>query len=53
MIGLIFNSISSRIPVNISNARKLIALTNDGFLLSFISKQNKKEEYKMQFDSMQ
>lgn len=46
VVGLIFNSISARLSVNLTAARKLISLVNDGYLFSALSKTNKRGEYK-------
>lgn len=46
VIGLIFNSISVRLSVNLTAARKLVALANDGYMFTFLSYQNKKHEFK-------
>lgn len=46
VVGLIFNGISSKISINLSTARKLVALSEDGYIFEFIKKQNSKNEYK-------
>lgn len=46
VIGLIFNSISSKISINISTARKIVALSDDGYIFGWLSKKNKNGEYK-------
>lgn len=45
-IGLIFNGMSSKVSVSISQSRKIIPLANDGYLPKILSKQNKQNEYK-------
>ena len=46
VIGLVFNSVSSKISINISTARKIVALSDDGYIFSLLSKKNKNGEYK-------
>lgn len=46
VIGILFNGISSKISINISTSRKLVALVDDGYLFEFLNKKNKKDEYK-------
>lgn len=46
IVGILFNAISSKISINISTARKIVALVDDGYLFSWLGKQNKNNEYK-------
>ncbi|KFB07923.1 APC family permease [Malacoplasma iowae] len=46
VIGLIFNGVSSKISINISTARKIVALSDDGYIFGWLSKKNKNNEYK-------
>ncbi|MDE5553155.1 MAG: APC family permease [Malacoplasma sp.] len=45
-IGTLFNGIASKISISISSSRKIIPLAQDGYLPSFLYKQNKRGEYK-------
>lgn len=46
VVGLFFNGISSRISINISTARKVVPLAEDGFLFKALAKTNSKNEFK-------
>ena len=46
ILGIIFNSVSNKISVNIANARKIIPLSLDGYLPKILAKQNNKGEYR-------
>lgn len=45
-VGLVFNGISGKISISIASSRKIIPLATDGYLPAFLTKQNKKQEYK-------
>ncbi|AAC71447.2 APC family permease [Mycoplasmoides genitalium] len=44
-LGLLVNSLASRLSMTITTARKYVALAQDGFLPSFLAKTNKHNEY--------
>ncbi|MCF0217944.1 MAG: APC family permease [Malacoplasma sp.] len=45
-VGLLFNGIASKISISISSSRKIVVLANDGYLPHFLTKTNKRGEYK-------